>query len=94
MAAPNEKTTTGIGGADPRSSPALNKPDANATSDSDMTTAEKPAHGVTEDMYPRGLNFVLLSGSAIIAIFLIALDQVRSPPRYLSRRTIFLTRMV
>jgi MFS transporter, DHA2 family, glioxin efflux transporter len=85
MAVPHEKTTKSIEEADPQSSPAgaLSNPDAKATSDSDEANPEKPAHGVAEDNYPRGLNFVLLAGASIVAVFLIALDQVRSPREYL-----------
>ncbi|KAJ9616611.1 hypothetical protein H2200_000330 [Cladophialophora chaetospira] len=36
---------------------------------------EKPEHVKTEDQYPHGVQFVFLAGAAIVAVFLIALDQ-------------------
>jgi hypothetical protein len=38
---------------------------------------EKPSETADDhDQYPHGLKLVLLSGSALVAVFLIALDQV------------------
>jgi hypothetical protein len=41
-------------------------------------TVEKPSETTNDDhdQYPHGLKLVLLSGSALVAVFLIALDQV------------------
>lgn len=39
-------------------------------------TQEKSNHKVPDEQYPHGLKLVLLAGSSIVAVFLIALDQV------------------
>ena len=40
--------------------------------------AQKPLEVRVDDtQYPQGLKFVLLAGASIVAVFLIALDQVR-----------------
>ena len=50
--------------------------DRNTVSDTDGADAEKPIQAMTEDQYPHGIKLVLLAGASIIAVFLIALDQV------------------
>ena len=53
--------------------------------DSDKSMAEKPAQSIDKSEYPTGLRFVSLASASIVAVFLIALDQVR----HLPRRTLF-----
>lgn len=50
--------------------------------DSDSAEAIKPDLHMSEDQYPHGLKLALLAGSSLIAVFLIALDQVSSLPFY------------
>ncbi len=39
---------------------------------------EKSGQETSDDQYPRGSKRILLAGASIVAVFLIALDQVRS----------------
>jgi hypothetical protein len=78
----NEKATMAVGQTDSPKPSALNAPDVNNVGDSDSTHPEKPVHGMPDDKYPHGLNLVLLAGASIAAVFLIALDQVSTPPTY------------
>jgi MFS transporter, DHA2 family, glioxin efflux transporter len=42
-----------------------------------MPDVGQPYPPMTDDQYPHGLKLILLAGSSLIAVFLIALDQVR-----------------
>jgi MFS transporter, DHA2 family, glioxin efflux transporter len=53
----------------------------------DGTMQEKPKDVMTEDLYPHGIHFVFLAGASIIAVFLIALDQVSLGPLLLILQT-------
>jgi len=80
MAVPIEKSTIGIvGGESPRnttsSTIAVNDADEN-----DRATQEKSIHDTTDDQYSHGLKLVLLAGASMVAVFLIALDQVGNTP--------------
>ena len=48
----------------------------NTLDHSSTASPEKPVEDITEDQYPHGFRLVLLAGATIIAVFLIALDQV------------------
>ena len=48
----------------------------NNVSDSDNTSREKHISKVAGVQYPHGLTLVLLAGASIVAVFMIALDQV------------------
>jgi hypothetical protein len=80
----NEKTVTSIGtdgmGASPE--PTLTHGDVNHAGDSDSSDPEKcaPVKAIVDDEYPSGLKLVLLSAATLVAVFLIALDQVRTLP--------------
>ena len=62
---------------------ALDSNDASSkdSSDVDDAEAEKPVQHIPDDQYPRGLKLVLLAGASLVAVFLIALDQVSTPPQ-------------
>ena len=64
--------------ADSTSSKSSTLDDRNVNKDGhdDDTNTEKPIQGMTEDQYPHGLKLLLLAGASIVAVFLIALDQV------------------
>ena len=49
-----------------------NRSDVHIVSDSNGVQAEK----LGDEQYPHGLKLVLLAGASIVAVFLIALDQV------------------
>jgi hypothetical protein len=80
MGVPNEKATMAVGQPDSPEPWALSAPDVTNVGDSDSIHSEKPVHGMSDDKYPHGLNLVLLAGASITAVFLIALDQVITPP--------------
>ena len=48
----------------------------------DTTEPRKRVQHISKDQYPHGLKLVLLAGASIVAVFLIALDQVSNvfPP--------------
>ena len=47
------------------------------TSNTDTVDAEKPVNAeLDDDQYPHGLKLVVLAAAALVAVFLIALDQV------------------
>ena len=73
---PNEKTVMAAGETDSSKPPTLNTPDVDNVGDTRSVHPQRPAQGMTDDMYPHGLKLVLLAGASISAVFLIALDQV------------------
>lgn len=79
MAVPDENPTTVRETGSSKSS-TLNPPEINKVGDSDSETPEKPIETIPDDQYPHGLALALLSGAALIAVFLIALDQVSISP--------------
>lgn len=74
----------------PKSS-TLNIPDVNNIGDSDSPHPEKPIQGITEDQYPHGLKLVLLAGASVVAVFMIALDQVSTLPTHADTERMHLT---
>lgn len=53
-----------------------------SSTENDTSDTEKPvAAPPSDDEYPQGLKLVVLSSATIIAVFLIALDQVGTSPR-------------
>lgn len=77
MAVPSEKAITAVGEPESPKSPTLDTPDhANNIGNSDNLHQEKPVQEMSNQQYPHGLPLILLAGSSIIAVFLIALDQV------------------
>jgi hypothetical protein len=59
-----------------------NTPNMKNVGDSDSADLEKPVQDTTDDQYPHGLKLVALAGASIVAVFLIALDQVSTLPIY------------
>jgi hypothetical protein len=55
---------------EPREEVGINSSEADTFRDKDAPNA------MTDADYPRGLKFMALAGASIIAVFLIALDQV------------------
>lgn len=76
MAVPDQKAIMAVGETDSPKPSTLNQPNANSVGDSDNARPEKPVQAMTDDKYPHGLKLVILAGAALIAVFLIALDQV------------------
>ena len=72
----DEKVTAAAGGTDPFKPSTLDAASMDKISDSDSAEPNKPDQHMSDDQYPHGLKFVLLAGASIIAVFLIALDQV------------------
>lgn len=57
----------------------------NSIDKSDCVLEDKSVHQVTDEQYPHGSKLVLLAGASIIAVFLIALDQVSKHPSILTK---------
>jgi hypothetical protein len=83
MALPNEKAAMAVGEADSPQPSTSNTPNVNSIGGSDNEHAKTSIQSMTDDQYPHGLKLALLIGASVIAVFLIALDQV-SPLRTLS----------
>jgi hypothetical protein len=79
MAAENEKATIASGVTGSPKPSTVEGLDVNVVGDSDSTHTEIP-QGMADDQYPHGLKLVLLAGASIVAVFLIALDQVSTLP--------------
>jgi hypothetical protein len=82
MVVPNEGMVVDVRQNDSSKPSTLDHPNINSVGDSDSVYLEKPyqpARTVTEDEYPHGLKLVILAGASLIAVFLIALDQVSVP---------------
>lgn len=84
MVVPIEKATIDMEGDESSRHSASSASAVNGTDVSDRTTQEKSIHNVTDDQYPHGLKLVLLAGASIVAVFLIALDQVGNNPPILT----------
>lgn len=54
------------------------------SSDDESTHFQEVGHEPTVDQYPHGLRLIILAGASIVAVFLIALDQVSALCRYIS----------
>jgi hypothetical protein len=74
----NEQATMGVRENDLPNPSTLNAHDVGNIGDSDSTQPEKLVNGIIDDQYPHGLILVCLAGASLIAVFLIALDQVSS----------------
>jgi hypothetical protein len=60
----------------------LDSPNVSSVGDSDSVSLEQPyqhTQTITDDEYPHGVKLVILAGASLIAVFLIALDQVSVP---------------
>lgn len=55
----------------------LDAPDVKNAGDTDSKPSEQSPQETSKDEYPHGLQLVLLAGASLVAVFLIALDQVR-----------------
>ncbi|KIW61815.1 hypothetical protein PV05_01895 [Exophiala xenobiotica] len=75
MVVPNEKTVMAAGETDSSKPSTLNTPDMDNVSDTRSVHPERPTQDMTDDLYPHGLELVLLAGASISAVFLISLDQ-------------------
>lgn len=76
MAVPLETTTVTIGGTSSSSPSTLNNHEANHIVSNGNEDSEKAIQPMNDDQYPHGLKLVLLAGASVVAVFLIALDQV------------------
>ena len=84
MATENEKATMAGGVTDSPKPSTVTTHNMNAVRDSDSTNTDIP-QVVAKDQYPHGLKLVLLAGASIVAVFLIALDQVSTLPTHAVR---------
>ena len=80
MDMPNEKAIAAVEETDPSKPMVLNAVTTNKFSDTDSAESRKPVQHMSDDQYPHGLKLVLLAGASLVAVFLIALDQVSSLP--------------
>ncbi len=72
-----EKAARSAGNNTPK--PAFsNVTNADKASDNSSEHQRDPSKDLSDDQYPHGFRLALLAGSSIVAVFLIALDQVRS----------------
>jgi hypothetical protein len=78
MAPLSEKATMSIGDVDSPKPSSSNSLGVTNFGHSDTFHQKKLVQSVTDDQYPHGLKLVLLAGASIIAVFMIALDQVSS----------------
>lgn len=69
--AQEDKTTMDVEEMDTVKPSALNSPSENGSTLQEKTTQEVP-----DDQYPHGLKLIILAGASVVAVFLIALDQV------------------
>ena len=76
----DEKATAAVEETDPSKASAQKGDSMDKSSNTDSAEAEKPTQHMSDDQYPHGLKVVLLAGASIVAVFLIALDQVSIPP--------------
>jgi hypothetical protein len=70
MNTPGEKPPMAVGG---------NESSTASAQDKDSSSSIRPSGAVSEDLYPHGFKLAILAGSSLIAVFLIALDQVTHP---------------
>jgi len=80
MVVPNEKATMAVGETDSPKPSTWSTSDVENVGESHSTPPETLVQGMTDDLYPHGLKLVLLAGASIVAVFLIALDQVSTRP--------------
>jgi hypothetical protein len=73
---PNKKTTPAAGETDWPQSPTLIAPNIDLVSDSDIKEPQGQIRSMINDEYPHGMQLIFLAGASVIAVFLIALDQV------------------
>lgn len=78
----DEKATVTVEKTDPSELIVANAANPNKISDSDSDDAEtrKAVQQMSDDEYPQGFKLVLLAGASLVAVFLIALDQVSNYP--------------
>lgn len=79
MAVSVEKATTAVEKTDMAEPSIMNGSDVKHDGDIESASLEKPMPGMTEDQYPHGMKLVLLAVASLVAVFLIALDQVSKP---------------
>lgn len=76
MASSDSQATMTVEETDTSKDETLDTSEVNKVGDGESAQPEKAAQDMNEDQYPHGLKLVLLAGASIIAVFLIALDQV------------------
>lgn len=77
----DEKATMTVEKTDPPKPIVADAINPDKSNDSDNSNAEmtKPDRHMSDDEYPQGFRLVLLAGASLVAVFLIALDQVSGP---------------
>ena len=76
MPVPDEKAAVGVEESDSPQSSTSKTPIVNNVGGSNTVHPEKPVQGMPDDQYPHGMKLLFLAGASIVAVFLIALDQV------------------
>lgn len=79
MAVPDEKSTNLLEEADSLKGSTLDTPSLDNVANSDKAHLDVPPPPPSDDQYPHGMKLVILAGASLVAIFLIALDQVCTP---------------
>lgn len=74
---PNSSKASTLNAPDVDKASSVNAPEVDNAVDIETAEPEKAVQAMTDADYPHGLKLVLLSGAALVAVFLIALDQVR-----------------
>jgi hypothetical protein len=82
MSEQDEKATVTVDNTEPSKSIVADatNPDKAGDSDSSNEGTRNPVRHMSDDEYPQGFRLVLLAGASLVAVFLIALDQVSNPP--------------
>jgi hypothetical protein len=78
MAVTNEKAAMTGAETDSPKPLNLNHPNKDSGGDGHSSNLDFPVRAMTDDNYSHGLKLVILAGASLIAVFLIALDQVGS----------------
>jgi MFS transporter, DHA2 family, glioxin efflux transporter len=73
MAVSNDKAIVDVEDADSANHSTLNTLNEN-------DHPENSVQEMSDDEYPKGIKFAILAGASMVSVFLIALDQVKTPP--------------
>ena len=72
----SEKAPTAVEDFDSSKPSTLRNSDGIVSDNNNVKETEDVAPAMTDDQYPHGFTLALLAGASIVAVFLIALDQV------------------
>jgi hypothetical protein len=92
MVAVKEETTMAVKEIGSPKTSSANTPDVDNIADGESNTSEKHAQHISEDQYPHGAKLVILAAASMVAVFMIALDQVSTlPPEVMTWHRVPLT---